>query len=40
MATNRPGIFAGGDDVTGPATVIEAIRAGHMAAASIKEYLS
>jgi NADPH-dependent glutamate synthase beta subunit-like oxidoreductase len=40
MATNRPGIFAGGDDVTGPATVIEAIRAGHMAADSIKEYLS
>jgi heterodisulfide reductase subunit A len=40
MATNRPGIFAGGDDVTGPATVIEAIRAGHVAAASIKEYLS
>jgi len=39
MATSRPGIFAGGDDVTGPATVIEAIRAGHIAAASIKEYL-
>jgi NADPH-dependent glutamate synthase beta subunit-like oxidoreductase len=40
MATNLAGIFAGGDDVTGPATVIEAIRAGHIAAASIKEYLS
>jgi heterodisulfide reductase subunit A len=39
MATNRPGVFAGGDDVTGPATVIEAIRAGHVAAASIREYL-
>jgi heterodisulfide reductase subunit A len=40
MATNRAGIFAGGDGVTGPATVIEAVRAGHIAAASIKEYLS
>jgi NADPH-dependent glutamate synthase beta subunit-like oxidoreductase len=40
MATNRPGIYAGGDAVTGPATVIEAIRAGHVAACSIKEYLS
>jgi formate dehydrogenase beta subunit len=39
MATNRPGIFAGGDAVTGPATVIEAIRAGHVAADSIKGYL-
>jgi heterodisulfide reductase subunit A len=40
MATNRPGIYAGGDGVTGPATVIEAIRAGHIAADSMKEYLS
>jgi heterodisulfide reductase subunit A len=40
MATNRPGVYAGGDDVTGPATVIEAIQAGHTAASSIKEYLS
>lgn len=40
MATNRSGVYAGGDDVTGPATVIEAIRAGHIAADSIKEYLS
>ncbi len=40
MATNRPGVYAGGDDVTGPATVIEAIQAGHIAASSIKEYLS
>lgn len=39
MATNRPGIFAGGDDVTGPSTVIDAIRAGHIAASSIMEYL-
>jgi len=40
MATNRPGIFAGGDDVTGPGTVIEAIRAGHIAADSIRKYLT
>jgi NADPH-dependent glutamate synthase beta subunit-like oxidoreductase len=37
--TNREGVYAGGDDVTGPATVIEAIQAGHIAAESIKEYL-
>lgn len=40
MATNREGIYAGGDGVTGPATVIEAIQAGHIAANSIQEYLS
>ena len=40
MATNRPGIFAGGDAVTGPATVIEAIRAGHLAADAIKAHLA
>jgi len=39
MATNREGIYAGGDDVTGPATVIQAIEAAHMAARSIMEYL-
>jgi formate dehydrogenase beta subunit len=39
-ATNVPGIFAGGDDVTGPSTVIEAIAAGHRAARGIVEYLS
>ena len=37
--TNRPEIFAGGDDVTGPATVIEAIAAGHKEAASMERYL-
>jgi len=40
MATNRPGIFAGGDAVTGPSTVIEAIAAGHRAADSIDRFLS
>ncbi len=39
-ATNREGIFAGGDAVTGAATVIKAMGAGKKAAASIDEYLS
>ncbi|MGB7294258.1 MAG: NADH-quinone oxidoreductase subunit NuoF [Candidatus Aminicenantales bacterium] len=39
MATNVPGIFAGGDVVTGPATVLEAMRAGKIAAESIHRYL-
>ncbi|SHE98628.1 NAD(P)-binding protein [Clostridium fallax] len=36
---NIPGIFAGGDCVTGPATVIKAIESGKVAAANIDEYL-
>jgi len=39
FATAVPGIFAGGDAVTGPATVIEAITAGREAAISIDLYL-
>lgn len=39
-ATNRSGIFAGGDAVTGAATVIKAMGAGKTAAAGIDEYLS
>ena len=38
-ATTRPGIFAGGDAVTGAATVILAMGAGRKAAAAIHEYL-
>lgn len=38
--TNRPEIFAGGDAVTGAATVIKAMGAGKKGAASIHEYLS
>ncbi len=38
-ATNRPGIFAGGDAVTGAATVIKAMGAGKKGAASIDKYL-
>jgi NADH-quinone oxidoreductase subunit F len=39
LATSREGVFAGGDAVTGPATVIEAIAAGRQAATSIDKYL-
>jgi NADPH-dependent glutamate synthase beta subunit-like oxidoreductase len=39
METSLEGVFAGGDTVTGPATVIEAIRAGKSAAKSIENYL-
>ena len=38
-ATNIPGVYAGGDIVTGAATVIEAMGAGRKAAAAINEYL-
>lgn len=40
METSVKGVFAGGDAVTGPATVIEAICAGKRAAKSIANYLS
>ncbi|NMB17118.1 MAG: FAD-dependent oxidoreductase [Firmicutes bacterium] len=39
MATTQGGVFAGGDCVTGPATVVEAIAAGKRAAAQIDSYL-
>jgi len=38
-ATARPGMFAGGDAVTGPATAIQAIAAGKEAAHAIDRYL-
>lgn len=38
--TSKPGVFAGGDAVTGAATVILAMGAGKAAAAGIHEYLS
>ncbi len=40
METDREGVFAVGDAVTGPATVIEAIGAGKRAAEGIHRYLS
>ena len=39
LQTSRPGVFAAGDLVTGPASVIEAIAAGRQAAQSIDRYL-
>jgi len=39
LATDKKGIFAGGDAVSGPATVIEAVAAGRKAATSIDKYL-
>ena len=38
-ATSRPGVFAGGDAVTGAATVILAMGAGRKAAAAIDRYI-
>ncbi len=39
MATNTEEVYAGGDVVTGPTSVIEAIAAGRKAASSIDKYL-
>ena len=39
LATSREGVFTGGDAVTGPSTVIEAIAAGRRAAVSMDKYL-
>ncbi|MBI5259948.1 MAG: NADPH-dependent glutamate synthase [Burkholderiales bacterium] len=39
LATSLAGVFAGGDIVTGAATVIQAMGAGRRAAASMKRYL-
>ena len=38
--TSRPGVFAGGDAVTGAATVILAMEAGRAGARGIHEYLT
>jgi len=40
LETKVPGVFAGGDIVTGPSSVIEAIGAGKRAAVSIDRYLT
>ncbi len=39
LQTNIPNVFAGGDAVTGPASVIEAIAAGKKAAVSVDRYI-
>jgi NADH-quinone oxidoreductase subunit F len=40
LATNLPGVFAGGDFITGPSTVIEAIASGRRAALAVDRYLA
>ena len=40
LATNVEGVFAGGDFVTGPGMVIEAIAAGRRASIAIDKYLN
>jgi NADH-quinone oxidoreductase subunit F len=39
LTTGRPGVFAGGDAVTGPGTVVEAMAAGRRAARMIEKFL-
>ena len=39
LATDREGVFGGGDAVTGPLTVVEAMAHGQRAACSIRRYL-
>ena len=39
MQTSRPYVFAAGDAVSGPATVIEAVAAGHLAVEAIDRFL-
>jgi NADPH-dependent glutamate synthase beta subunit-like oxidoreductase/NAD-dependent dihydropyrimidine dehydrogenase PreA subunit len=40
MATGRAGVFAGGDVVSGPKTIIDAVASGRRAAAAIHEFLA
>jgi formate dehydrogenase major subunit len=40
LATNLPGVFAGGDAVTGPDLAVRAVAAGRLAAASMDQYLT
>jgi len=39
LTTGRPGVFAGGDAITGPGTVVEAMAAGKLAARMIEKHL-
>ena len=40
LATGKAGVFAGGDVVSGPKTIIDAVAAGRRAAGAIHEYLA
>jgi NADH-quinone oxidoreductase subunit F len=39
FATNRPGVFAAGDAVTGPATIVQAIAQGNLVAVAVDTWL-
>jgi NADH-quinone oxidoreductase subunit F len=39
FATSRPGVFAAGDAVSGPATIVQAVAHGNLAAAAVDEWL-
>ena len=39
LMTNIPGVFAGGDDVTGPATLVKAMEAGQIVAQTMDRYI-
>jgi NADPH-dependent glutamate synthase beta subunit-like oxidoreductase len=39
FATNRPGVFAAGDAVSGPATIVQAVAHGNLVAAAVDEWL-
>src|ERR1019366_6703761 len=39
FVTSRPGVFAAGDAVTGPATIVQAIAHGNLVALSVDEWL-
>jgi len=40
LATSRPGVFAAGDVVLGPATVVEAVAQGNLVARAVHRYLT
>ena len=39
FSTTRPGVFAAGDAVTGPATIVEAVAQGNLVAAAVDHWL-
>ena len=39
FATSRPGVFAAGDAVSGPATIIQAIAHGNLVAVAVDQWL-
>jgi NADPH-dependent glutamate synthase beta subunit-like oxidoreductase len=39
LSTSRPGVFAAGDAVNGPATIVQAVADGNLAAAAVDHWL-